>query len=122
MLTNKQMIRVMMTAQAASEERMRIQNAHQHEELMKCINETTDKVIKSKNRVDISLDEYDAMKEHIKQLSGENHRMKSILEKFEFPYDLPIDPSSIVTSVCEDRCRFKSRYCITFDVEHTGKF
>ena len=122
MFTSKQMIRAMMTAQAASDERMRTQNARNHEELMKTISETTDKEIKARNRFDISLDEYNAMNDHIRALNRENSEMKSILEKFKFPYDMPIDPSSINVIRCEDPLHSTTRYVIRVDCHHTGRF
>ncbi len=118
MFTSAKMIRAMMTAQAESDERIRIQNARNHEELMKTINETTDKEIKARNRVDISLDEYNAMKEHIRLLSRENDSIKAILDKFNIPFELPIDPSTIEIIACEDRCGFKTKYSICFDVDY----
>lgn len=120
--TNTRMISAMRMAQAESDERIRIQNARQHDELMKTITENTDKEIKARNRVDISLDEYDAMKEHLRLLSRENDSLKSILDKINIPYDLPIIPSTIEVAVCEDRCRFVNRYHIIFDVDCAGKF
>lgn len=122
MFVTTQMIRAMRMAQAESDERIRIQNARQHEELIKTINGNTDKEIKARNRVDISLDEYNGMKEHIRALNRENFEMKSILENFKFPLDVPVDPSSIEVITSEDPLNFKTRYIIRFDIPHTGRF
>lgn len=79
--------------------------------------------IKSKDRVDISLEEYENMKNQIKSLSHEVDRLSSILERIEAPLDKAIIPDSIRTCWCNDimNCRhiFRVEFAIdNFDLRH----
>ena len=47
--------------------------------------EISDNEIKSKNRVDISLEEYEKIKKELENLRYENKYLRNIFEKFELP-------------------------------------
>lgn len=74
--------------------------------------------IKSKDRVDITLKEYERMKDEICSLSYENKRLRYILERIEAPLDKEIVPNSIRTYWCDSPFEFKRRYRIEFDIDN----
>ena len=74
--------------------------------------------IKSKDRVDITLEEYERMKYEISSLSYENNRLKNILERIEVPLDKEIVPNSIRSYWCDSPFEFKRRYRIEFDIDN----
>lgn len=73
--------------------------------------------IKSKNRVDISLEEYETMKKQIEWLEYEVYRLQNIMKKIEIPYDLDIIPDSIETTYCDDHLNFRKIFNIRFAVD-----
>lgn len=73
--------------------------------------------IKSKNRVDISLEEYETMKKQIEWLEYEVRRLQSIFEKIEFPFNLDVIPDSIETTYCNDHSNFRRIFNIRFAVD-----
>lgn len=73
--------------------------------------------IKSKNRVDISLEEYETMKKQIEWLEYEVRRLQSIFEKIEFPFNLDVIPDSIETTYCNDHLNFRKIFNIQFAVD-----
>lgn len=63
--------------------------------------EISDNEIKSKNRVDISLEKYEKINKELESLRYENKYLKNILEKFEIsPYE------KILTETIERRSTF----------------
>lgn len=73
--------------------------------------------IESKNRVDITLKEYEDMKTKIKSLSYEVDRLRDILERIEVPLDEKIIPDSIVTYWCDNHENFKRKFRVEFDID-----
>lgn len=74
--------------------------------------------IKSKNRVDISLEEYENMKNKIKSLSYEVDRLTKILTRIDVPLDKDIIPDSIKTCWCEDYWNNRVKFIIEFAVDN----
>ena len=75
--------------------------------------------IKSKDRVDITLEEYLAMREKIEKLEAKNSQRDRLIIRLGIPAELidSIDTSSINVTHCEDICNFKRKYRIEFEVE-----
>lgn len=74
--------------------------------------------IKSKDRVDITLEEYERMKYEIGSLSYENNRLRNILERIEVPLDKEIVADSIRTYWCDNPYDFKRKFRIEFDIDN----
>ena len=70
--------------------------------------------IKARDRVDITLEEYESMKNQIKWLDYEVHRLQSIFEKIQVPYELDIIPDSIETTYCTDHLNFRKIFNVRF--------
>ena len=81
------------------------------------LKEISDAEIKSKDRVDITLEEYETMKKQIEWLEYEVHRLQNIMKKIEIPYDLDIIPDSIETTYCDDYLNFRKIFNIRFAVD-----
>ena len=73
--------------------------------------------IKSKNRVDISLEEYENMKHTIKSLTYENNEMREILNRIEAPLDKKIIPDSIRTYYCADPMNQRYVFKVEFAID-----
>lgn len=73
--------------------------------------------IKSKDRVNISLEEYEKMKNEIKSLSSEVYRLSRILERIDVPLDKKIIPDSIRTHWCDDAINFRHKFIVEFAID-----
>lgn len=73
--------------------------------------------IKSKDRIDISLEEYESMKSQIKSLSYTVDKLSSILERIEVPLDKEIIPDSIRTFWCDDSMNFRRIFRVEFAID-----
>lgn len=78
--------------------------------------------IKSKDRVDISLEEYENMKNQINSLSYEVDRLSSILKRIEVPLDEKIIPDSIVTYWCDNHSAFKRKFIVEFEIDELHSY
>ena len=78
----------------------------------------SDAEIKSKDRVDISLEEYEYMKNTIKSLSYEVDRLSNILNRIEAPLDKEIIPDSVQTYWCDDAIRFRRIFRVEFAINN----
>lgn len=87
-------------------------------ELGEKLKSISDAEIKSKDRVDISLEEYESMKNQIESLSYKVDKLSSILERIEVPLDKEIVPNSIRSYWCDDIFDFKRKFRIEFDIDH----
>ena len=74
--------------------------------------------IKSKDRVDISLEEYENMKNQIGSLSYEVNRLSNILKRIEVPLDKEIIPDSIQTCWCNDIRSNRHIFRVEFAIDH----
>lgn len=74
--------------------------------------------IKSKDRVNISLEEYEKMKREIKSLSYEVDRLTNILTRIDVPLDKEIIPDSIRTHWCDDALYHRHIFRIEFAVDN----
>lgn len=72
--------------------------------------------IKSKDRVDISLEEYENMKAEISSLSCEVYELRNILKRIDVPLDKKIVPDSIKTCWCEDAVNHRHIFNVRFAV------
>lgn len=87
-------------------------------ELGQALKDISDAEIKSKDRVDITLEEYERMKNEISSLTYENRRLRNILERIDVPLDKEIVPNSIETYWCDSPFDCKRRFRIEFDIEY----
>ena len=79
--------------------------------------EISDNEIKSKNRVDISLEEYEKTKKELENLRHENKYLKNILEKFEISSNEKILTESIERRSIFHPERLKNVNYIFFETE-----
>lgn len=82
------------------------------------LRDISDNEIKSKDRVDISLEEYDQLKNELAILRSENYSLKDTLTRIGIPFEVMADviPSSIKVQRCEDCIGFETSYRVTFSV------
>lgn len=73
--------------------------------------------IKSKDRVDITLEEYERMKSEIKRLTYENEGMREILDRIEVPIHRKIIPDSIRNYCTKDLAHHRYIYTIEFAID-----
>lgn len=73
--------------------------------------------IKSKDRVNITLEEYENMKREIESLKSEVRYLSSILEKIEAPLDKSIIPDSIRTYCCDDYTNYRRVFRVEFAID-----
>lgn len=87
-------------------------------ELARTLKDISDAEIKSKNRVDITLEEYMNMKDEIKALTYERDRLSNLLRRIEIPFNKEIILDSIRTYYEDNRKDFKTKYRIEFEVDN----
>lgn len=89
------------------------------ETLAKSITEASKDEIKARDRVDITLEEYEQLKEEVKVLRQENRELRNILGSFRFPINLwrRVKQNTIKTSVCHNVRDFIDTVRIEFDVD-----
>ena len=73
---------------------------------------SVDKLVASKDRVDISLNEY----KRFLNLETQIKQYEKILKSLGIPFELNIDTDSIHVSYCDNPRDFKRKYRIEFDV------
>lgn len=73
---------------------------------------SVDKLVASKDRVDISLNEY----KRFLNLETQIKQYERILKSLGIPFELNIDTDSIHVSYCDNPRDFKRKYRIEFDV------
>lgn len=73
--------------------------------------------LQARDRVDISLAEYNRMRSEINALKFENCRLKELLEKIEFPLDVKILPGSLRTCYNMHPSELKVGVQICFEVD-----
>ena len=95
--------------------RMTAKALREHDDTLKSI---SDAEIKSKDRVDISLEEYDRLKKQLTILLNENFSLKTTLTGIGIPLEVLADviPNSIKVQRCEDCIGFETSYRVTFSV------
>lgn len=88
------------------------------ENLAKAMKLTTEAEIKSKNRVDISLAEYEALKKRIAELQEKCEHYELVFARFQIPPKVieRIDSRTVRKAVTRDLKDFTSRVTIEFDV------
>ena len=84
-------------------------------EKMKVISEAE---IKSKDRVDISLEEYKRMENTISSLSHEVKRLRDILDRIEVPLDMDIVIDNIQTYWCDDAVNHRHLFKVEFAIDN----
>ena len=95
------------------------QSANAISKLGETIRETSQADIKSRDRVDISLEEYKKLTSENDRLSREVERLHMIFMDLGIPADIPkrIIPGTINVAVCHNPLKFEDRYRVEFDVE-----
>lgn len=91
--------------------------ARSNREYAQKLEEISKAEIKSKDRVDITLEQYEAMKDEIESLTYEVERLRNILVRIDIPIHLNIIPDSIETSYCKDHLNYKRIFDIRFAVD-----
>lgn len=71
---------------------------------------------KARDRVNISLEEYENMKAKISSLSCEVYELRNILKQIDVPLDKKIVPDSIETHWCEDAVNHRLIFNVRFAV------
>ena len=74
--------------------------------------------IKTKDRVDISLNEYERLKRENRDLAWKVSRLETILSSIRIPVEKyeQIEPDSVKVESCSDPIHFKQRVRIEFDI------
>lgn len=73
--------------------------------------------IKARDRVNITLEEYESMKREIKKLENENHYFKVLFDRIEIPWDKKIILDSVRVYQDDDLMNFTRQYKILFDID-----
>ena len=73
--------------------------------------------VKARDRVNISLEDYNDMRNQIRKLETENHRLKYFLEKIHFPFNLNVVPDTICTRYNSDPMDFMVGVEIRFKID-----
>ena len=89
-----------------------------NKELGEKLKSISDAEIKSKDRVDISLEEYESMKAEIKELKYQVDRLSNILKRIEAPLDKEIIPDSIRTCWCDDIMNCRHIFRVEFAIDN----
>lgn len=89
------------------------------EKLGKKIEQIAKDEIKSKDRVNISLEEYERMRKQIETLERKNSQRDKLIIQLGIPAEMIdcIDPMSVNVRHCDDHCDFKRDYYIRFTVD-----
>lgn len=108
--------RTILNAQAAKDAARLISEAYaKHDNTLR---DVSDNEIKARNRVDISLAEYEQLKNELAILRSENYSLKDTLTRIGIPFEVMADviPNSIEVQRCEDCIGFETSYRVTFSV------
>ena len=76
-----------------------------------------EKEIKARDRVDITLEEYENMKKEIEKLRDTNRFFKAVFDRIEIPWDKNIVVDSVGTFENEDCMNFRRTYLIRLSVD-----
>lgn len=92
-------------------------NSLSQEKFAKQLKDISEAEIKSKDRVDITLEEYERLKKDLDMFSTRCKRMESMLERLGIPYYVldKIAMDSISVSTCDNHMNFMKRFYIQFD-------
>lgn len=82
------------------------------------LKDISDVDINARDRVNITLKEYEEMKNKISSLTYEVGRIRDILERIEAPVDKKIIPNSIRSYWRDDPRNLKRKFMIEFEIEH----
>lgn len=91
--------------------------AKSYDQLSNSIRETSEREIESKNRVDITLAEYEHLKSENERLRQENEFLRGCYTKIGVPPDLPIIQDSITRYYSRDYIGFKDGIRIEFQFD-----
>lgn len=81
------------------------------------LKDISDAEIESKDRVNITLKEYENMKDKISSLSYQVDRLCEILQRMEVPLDKNIIPDSIRTCWCDDYRNYRRIFRVEFAID-----
>ena len=89
--------------------------------LNETIKDVSNADIKARDRVDISLEEYENLKKQNAELAWELTHYEQVLDQIRIPEHIrnTIHTDSIEVSYCRDPMRFQTRVRIEFDVDDT---
>ena len=75
--------------------------------------------IKSKDRVDIPLEEYEKLKSDLRMYEKKSRRLEAIITNLGIPYDVieSIDTNTIAVETCDDPMHFVTHYRVRFIVD-----
>ena len=97
-------------------------NAESQEKFVEQLKTISEAEIKSKDRVDITLTEYERLKDNTRKYEERCRKMGAMIMRLGIPdkvIDL-IDNESIEVFTSEDPIRFKTHYQIRFTADHYG--
>lgn len=99
-------------------------NAMSQEKFSKQLKDISEAEIKSKDRVDITLAEYERLKSDLRRYEEKSRRLEAIVAKLGIPDEVidAIDISTIAVETCDDPMHFVTHYRIRFIVdEYLGR-
>ena len=105
------------------DERSRVEaariNAMSQEKFAKQLESISQTEIKSKDRVDITLEEYERLKSGLCKYEERCRKMSAEIMRLGIPYEIidKLDTDSIDVTTCQDPVSFKTMFRITFTVD-----
>lgn len=91
-------------------------NAMSQEKFAKQLKDISEAEIKSKDRVDITLAEYEKLKADVRKYEERCRKMGAEIMRLGIPYEVIdyIDPDTISVETCDDPLHFAAHYRIRF--------
>lgn len=105
-----------MIAQSNKELGYRITNSNK--ELSERLKDISDTEIKSKDRVNITLEEYKNMQDNIKLLADKVNNLSYILNQIKIPFDKEIIPDSIKTYWYDDVMNYRHIFRVELAIDN----
>lgn len=92
-------------------------NSLSQEKFAKQLKDISEAEIKSKDRVDITLEEYERLKSDLDMFRTQSMRLEAMFDRIGIPYHVfdKIVPESISVSTCDNHMNFMKRFYIQFD-------
>lgn len=92
-------------------------NSFSQEKFANTLKSISEAEIKSKDRVDITLEEYERLKNDVRKYEERSRRMGAMIMRLGIPYELldHIITDSIYVTTCDNHMDFMKRYRIEFN-------
>jgi len=85
-------------------------------EATRVAHEDKEKELAAKNRVNISLKEYEALKKENETLKADNFSLNEVLQKFLKPFALTNVPESVIRDILDGKAQFETKMEICEDM------